>query len=128
MVAWMQGPLILENRRHVDPSGFIIEFDASIWVNLTKNVMKAKLRLDNVRQDRFLPGVAYQVIATVAVSAGSSHALHVLMDPQFARLDPNLSDQVLETILTTEGEKFILFGDIVSVRHILQSIRVLYTE
>ena len=69
MVACFHGPLILKNRHYIDPSGFTVEFDAEISVNISKDPMKAKLWLDNLRRYLFAPGVTYQVVATVSVSA-----------------------------------------------------------
>ena len=49
----------------------------------------------------------------------------LLIDPKFVQLVPHLADQVKETNFTNEleEEKFTLFGDIVSVRHILYYIQ-----
>lgn len=119
MVACFFGPMILNNRHHVDPVGLTVEFDASIFVNYSVEPMKAKLRLDNVRRDSFERGTSYRVMATVNVSA-SSHALPLLpvTDPQFARILPRFFNFILSRNFTDHGEKHVLFGDIVMVRHI----------
>ena len=131
MVAWFHGPMILENRCTIDPAGFILEFDAEIPVKtILRDSMKAKLQLHNTRRYCFEYAIT-QVVAAVTVSTlAILHNVYcLLMDPKFARLVPHLADQVKETNFTNElkEEKFTLFGDIVSVRHILyyiQPIRV----
>lgn len=127
MVVSLQGPLTLKNRYHVDSSAFTVEFDADISVSFSKAPMKSKLRLDNYRRYRFKPGETYYVVATVNVS-GSFHALHPLTDPQFMRIRPDFSGQVRETGFTQPGEGYTLFGDIITVRHILNIQSFLSTE
>ena len=127
MVAWFHGPLILENRRTIDPASFILEFDMEIPVKtISRDLMKAKLQLHNTCHYCFECAIT-QVVAAVTVStlAVLHNVYHLLMDPKFARLVPHLADQVKETNFTNEleEEKFTLFGDIVSVRHILYYIQ-----
>jgi len=117
MVACFFGPIVLENHRHVDPVGLMVEFDAAIFVNYTMEPMKAKLRLDNIRRDYFELGSSYKVMATIIVSAGS-HALPLLMGPQFAQILPPFFDSVSRSNITKPRERHVLFGDITMVHHI----------
>jgi hypothetical protein len=75
MVASFYGPLILKNRRYLDPPGFIVEFDAEIPVNVYKPPLIAKLRLNNGKlRCSFVPSTI-QVVAGVDVSALAVRAL-----------------------------------------------------
>lgn len=104
---------MLENARDLDTSQFLMEFDTAIWVGLSRPSMKAKVRLDNVRRYHFIPGITYQVVATVLI----------------ARFIQDFSDRrlVKRTGLTSERENYCLFGDIVSLFHLpTGSMRLLY--
>lgn len=69
MVAWFQGPLILQNRRLVDTFGQVVEFDAEIRVKLSRDTIKAKLRYEDVHRFGFVSG-SHPVVAFVHVSTG----------------------------------------------------------
>lgn len=68
MVAWFQGPLELHNPHSIDPSAFLVEFDANIPVGRAGGAMPAKLRLDNVHRLPFPYRAIIHVVAAVSVS------------------------------------------------------------
>jgi hypothetical protein len=99
---------ILARRITRNTLGFIMEFNAAIWSpSYSMDSMKCKLLLHNVHCYCFEPCITYQIVATVIVS-GSSHVLHLLMNPQFVQLLPVFSDLVRETEFTKQGEKFLI--------------------
>jgi hypothetical protein len=70
MVAWFQGPLILQNRRFVDTFGLVVEFDAEIRVKLSRDTIKAKLRFEDVHRYGFVFG-NHPAFVIIHVSTGN---------------------------------------------------------